>query len=66
MNVNENCGSTHIESLQALVREKGLDPASVKALDIAAYKQQQYDILADGLRRSLNMDAVYKIVEEGL
>ena len=25
MNVNENCGSTHIESLQALVREKGLD-----------------------------------------
>ena len=52
--------------VRALMREKGLDPASVKALDIAAYKQQQYDILADGLRRSLNMDAVYKIVEEGL
>ena len=52
--------------VRALMREKGLDPASVKALDITAYKQQQYDILADGLRRSLNMDAVYKIVEEGL
>lgn len=25
MNINENCGSTHIEGLRALVREKGLD-----------------------------------------
>ncbi|HCB64365.1 MAG TPA: cobyric acid synthase CobQ [Ruminococcaceae bacterium] len=52
--------------ISALMREKGMDPAAVKALDIAAYKQQQYDILADGLRRSLDMDEVYRIVERGL
>ncbi|MDD3192537.1 MAG: cobyric acid synthase [Oscillospiraceae bacterium] len=58
------------ETAQALVRAlmeaKGLDPAPVKALDMAAYKQKQYDLLADGLRRSLDMEAVYKIVEAGL
>lgn len=52
--------------ISALMREKGMDPAAVKALDIAAYKQRQYDILADGLRRSLDMDEVYRIVERGL
>lgn len=52
--------------ISALMREKGMDPEAVKALDIAAYKQQQYDILADGLRRSLDMDEVYRIVERGL
>lgn len=52
--------------ISALMREKGMDPEAVKALDIAAYKQQQYDILADGLRRSLDMDKVYRIVERGL
>ena len=25
VNINENCGSTHIEALQAFVKEKGLD-----------------------------------------
>ena len=52
--------------ISALMREKGMDPEAVKALDITAYKQQQYDILADGLRRSLDMDEVYRIVERGL
>lgn len=52
--------------ISALMREKGMDPEAVKALDIAAYKQRQYDILADGLRRSLDMDEVYRIVERGL
>ena len=52
--------------ISALMREKGMDPEAVKALDIAAYKQQQYEILADGLRRSLDMDEVYRIVERGL
>ena len=52
--------------ISALMREKGMDPEAVKALDIAAYKQRQYDILADGLRRSLDMDEVYRVVERGL
>lgn len=48
------------------MRQKGLDPASVQALDMETYKQRQYDLLADGMRQSLNMDEIYKIVEEGL
>jgi len=52
--------------VRALMRQKGLDPASVQALDMETYKQRQYDLLADGMRQSLNMDEIYKIVEEGL
>ena len=34
-------------------------------MDYKAYKEQQYDILADAIRRSLDMDKVYQILEEG-
>lgn len=32
--------------------------------DYAAYKQQQYDLLADHVRRHVNVDAVYQILKE--
>ena len=58
------------EVAQALVRDlmrgKGLDPDHVKGLDISAYKQQQYDILASALRKALDLDAIYRIVEAGV
>ena len=44
---------------------KGLDPQQVEQMDYKAYKEQQYDILADAIRRSLDMDKVYQILEEG-
>ena len=47
---------------EALFREKGLDASSVKAFDIEAYKQEQYDILADGLAASLNMDIIHDMI----
>ena len=31
-----------------------------------AYKEQQFDILADEVRKSLNMELLYKMIEEGL
>jgi adenosylcobyric acid synthase len=47
-----------------LLADKGLDPAAATpALDHAAYKEQQYDQLADVLRGALDMDAVYRILE---
>ncbi|MGN0609352.1 MAG: cobyric acid synthase [Oscillospiraceae bacterium] len=34
--------------------------------DRRAYKEMQYDILADGVRNSLDMELVYRILEEGV
>ena len=34
-----------------------------EALDTHAYKEQQYDKLADSVRKSLDMDWVYRIME---
>lgn len=52
--------------VSALLKEKGLDFSSVRAFDINEFKQSQYDILADSLRKSLDMDLIYKILNEGV
>ena len=51
--------------LSALLKEKGYDPSAVKAVDWKAYKEEQYDKLADVIRGSLNMEELYKIIEQG-
>ena len=48
----------------ALLRQKGLDAEDVKAMDLTAYKEQQYDRLADIIRENLDMQAVYEILEK--
>ena len=50
---------------QALLAAKGLDPSAIQAFDMAGYRQRQYDLLADGVRASLDMEGVYRIIEEG-
>ncbi|MBR1830626.1 MAG: cobyric acid synthase [Atopobiaceae bacterium] len=50
----------------ALLARKGLDAASVQAIDMVAYRQRQYDILADGIRAHMDMRLVHRIIEEGL
>ena len=45
-----------------LCRRKGLDPSESERFDLDAYKQKQYDILADAVRCGLNMDLVYKVL----
>ena len=52
--------------VKALLREKGLSDDSIKSYDITKFKQEQYDILADVVRSSLDMDAIYKIIEDGV
>lgn len=49
-----------------LAQRKGVDLRLVGAVDMGAYRQGQYDKLAAGLRASLNMDLVYRIIEEGV
>ena len=49
-----------------LLEKKGLSADAVHAFDMNAYKEQQYDILADGIRKNMDMDAVYRILEAGI
>lgn len=48
-----------------LFRRKGLEFTG-KAVDRSAYKQAQYDLLADSVRESLDMELIYKILREGI
>lgn len=52
--------------VSALLKAKGLDDTDVKAFDIAKYKEEQYDILADGIRKALDMDYIYKVLNKGI
>lgn len=46
--------------LQALCKKRGLDVSVLGAFDAAAYKDRQYDLLADAVRAGLDMDLVYR------
>lgn len=46
----------------ALCRKKGIDAAQADAFDPEAYKQSQYDRLADAVRQGLDMDFVYRVL----
>ena len=48
------------ERLAALLcRRKGLEPETAAPLTMQAYREQQFDLLADGVRRALDMPAIY-------
>ncbi len=50
--------------LPALAEKKGLSPGTVGGMDYKAFKERQYDILADALRAHLDMDKIYEIMEK--
>jgi adenosylcobyric acid synthase len=50
----------------ALLKAKGLDVHAIESIDMKAYKQRQYDIWADVIREHMDMDLVYRILEEGV
>ena len=48
------------EKLAALLcRRKGLAPETAAPLTMQTYREQQFDLLADGVRRALDMSAIY-------
>lgn len=47
--------------VQDIMKEKGINPAE-NHLSIAEYKEIQYNKLADLIRNSLDMDAIYKVL----
>ena len=48
--------------VNCLLAAKGLEPGAA-AVDWQEYAQSQYDKLADGLRQSLDMERVYRILD---
>ncbi len=51
--------------LAALCAEKGISIAE-KAFDFKQYREKQFDALADGVRRNLDMKLIYEILEKGV
>lgn len=51
--------------ISALLRKKGYDPSRIQVRDWKAYKEEQYDRLADTIRESLDMERIYQIIEKG-
>ncbi|HBU12389.1 MAG TPA: cobyric acid synthase CobQ [Clostridiales bacterium] len=52
--------------IAALCARKGIDYSALMKTDRKEYACRQYDLLADGIRRNVDMDAVYRILEAGL
>ena len=52
--------------LDELCGLKGIHPSKINAFDIKKFKLSQYDILADSLRKSLDMKHIHRILAEGL
>lgn len=38
----------------------------IKVINFDEYKKQQYDILADNIRKNIDMKKVYEILEAGI
>ena len=50
----------------ALLKEKGVSYCPGQEIDEAAYRERQYDLLAEGIRGGLDMELFYHIMEEGI
>ena len=46
----------------ALGKRKGLDTAQMTGMDFAVFKEMQYDRLAEEMRKHLDMEAIYRIL----
>jgi adenosylcobyric acid synthase len=52
--------------VRALFEAKGLDATNARAVDMRAYKEEQYDKLAQTVRDNMDMELIYRILEEGV
>lgn len=50
--------------MKLLLKRKGLSETDSNPLDFKAFKETQYNLLADTLRESLDMDMIYRIMDE--
>lgn len=52
--------------IASLAKHKGVELKDIGRVDYKSYKEKQYDILAETLRDYLDMEKIYKILEEGI
>ena len=52
--------------VRALFEKRGLTFDEDTVFDVRAYRETQYDKLAEAVRGALDMDLVYRILEEGV
>lgn len=52
--------------VQAVGNAKGISTEDMKSVDFQAFKETQYDLLADGLRKSMDMEKIYQILNDGI
>lgn len=52
--------------IRVIGRRKGLDVQGMTGVDFQAFKETQYDLLAETLRKHLDMKRIYEILEEGV
>ncbi len=52
--------------IRALADKKGINSEDISTFDMTEYKNKQYDILADAVRQNIDMEKIYKILEEGV
>ena len=55
-----------VKIVEALLAKKGMKLEDIKTINFAEYKKQQYDILADSVRKSMDMAKIYEILEAGV
>jgi adenosylcobyric acid synthase len=60
---SENVAKTLVT---ALCKAKGVDYSEISSLNVQAYKEQQYDLLAKGIRENIDMKQLYQILDEGV
>lgn len=51
---------------KALYRSQGLEGTDYTVYDPEAYRQKQFDLLAEGVQKSLAMEQIYRILEKGV
>lgn len=52
--------------IQCLAKAKGVHMDQIAVMDYKKYKEVQYNLLADTLRKHLDMKKIYEIVEKGI
>lgn len=52
--------------IEILCHKKGVDINTINAVSYKEYKEKQYDILAKEMRKNIDMDKIYKILNEGI
>ena len=52
--------------VRALAERKGVDPDLLGKVSGETHKQQQYDLLAETIRNHMDMEAIYRILKEGV